>query len=55
MVKIHNFYGQNICSALLALVLSKNANNKKCASKFVLFNEKKMRKIPMIFDIENEL
>ena len=31
----------------------KNANNKKCASKFVFFNEKKMRKIWMIFDIEN--
>ena len=24
------------------LILSKNANNKKCASKFVLFNEKKI-------------
>ena len=27
---------------------------KKCAPKLVFFNEKKMRKIPMIFDIENE-
>ena len=25
----------------------------KCASKLVFFNEKKMRKIQMIFDIEN--
>ena len=35
-----------------ALMLSKNVNNKKCVSKLVLFNEKKMRKIPMIFDIK---
>ena len=36
--------------------LSKNVNNKKCAPKLVFFNEKKkMRKIPMIFDIENWL
>ena len=26
------------------LILSKNANNKKCASKFVFFNEKKIEK-----------
>ena len=30
-----------------------NVNNKKCAPKLVFFNEKKLRKIPMIFDIEN--
>jgi hypothetical protein len=35
------------------LMLSKNFNNKKCAPKFVFFNEKKIRKIPMIFDVEN--
>ena len=29
--------------------------NKKCAPKLVFFNEKKMRKILMIFDIENWL
>ena len=34
------------------LILSKNVNNKKCAPKLVFFN-KKMRKIWMIFDIEN--
>ena len=26
---------------------------KKCAPKLVFFNEKKLRKIPMIFDIKN--
>ena len=35
-------------------MLSKNVNNKKCA-KFVFFNEKKIRKIRKIFDIENWL
>jgi hypothetical protein len=34
-------------------MLSKNANNKKYAPKLILFNEKKIRKIPMILDIEN--
>ena len=34
-------------------MLSKNANNKKCAPTLIFFNEKKIRKIPMIFDIEN--
>ena len=36
-------------------MLSKNFNNKKCAPKSVFFNEKKMRKIRMISDIENWL
>ena len=36
-------------------MLSKNVDNKKCAPKLVFFNEKKIRKIPMIFDIENEI
>ena len=31
----------------------KNVKNKKCAPKLVFFNGKKMKKIPMIFDIEN--
>ena len=31
------------------LILSKNVNNKKCAPKLVFFNEKKLRKIWMIF------
>ena len=31
-------------------MLSKNANNKKCAPKFVFFNEKKSK---IIFDVEN--
>ena len=34
------------------LILSKNDNNKKCAPKMIFFNEKKLRKIWMIFDIE---
>ena len=38
---------------ILELILLKNVNNKKCASTFIFFNEKKLRKIPMIFDIEN--
>ena len=36
-------------------MLSINFNNKKCAPKFVFFNEKKLRKILMIFKIENWL
>ena len=36
-------------------MLSKNVNNKKCAPKLIFFNGKKMRKIPMIFDVENRL
>ena len=35
------------------MMLSKNINNKRCAPKLVFFNEKKSRKIRMIFDIEN--
>ena len=31
----------------------KNVNTKKCAHKLIFFNEKKLRKIAMIFDIEN--
>ena len=38
---------------ILKLILSKNVNNKECAPKLVFFNEKKMRKIRKIFDIEN--
>ena len=34
------------------LMLSKNVKNKKCAPKLILFN-KKMRKILMIFGVEN--
>ena len=36
-------------------MLSKNANNKKCAPKFVFFNEKKIRKFQMIFDLNRKL
>ena len=32
------------------LQLSKNVNNKMCAPKPIFFNEKKTRKIPLIFD-----
>ena len=37
------------------LMLWKNVNNKKCAAKFVFANEKKIRKIQMVFDVENWL
>ena len=37
------------------LILSKNVNNKRYAPKLVLFIEKRLRKIRMIFDIENWL
>ena len=37
----------------LKMILSKYVNNKKRAPKLVFFNEKKLRKIRMIFDIEN--
>ena len=40
---------------LLKLKFSKNVNNKKCAPKLIFFNEKKLRKIQIIFDIENWL
>ena len=44
--------GHNLSNKVISkLILSKNVNNNKCAPKLVLFNEKKMRKIPMIFDI----
>ena len=33
--------------------LSKNVNNKKWAPKMIFFNEKKIRKIRIIFDIED--
>ena len=38
---------------ILELILSKNVNNKKCAPKLIFFKEKKLRKIPKIFDLEN--
>jgi hypothetical protein len=34
-------------------ILLKHVNNKKCAPKLVFFNEKKLRKIGIILDIEN--
>ena len=37
------------------LKFSKNDNNKKPSSKLIFFNEKKIRKIRMIFDIDNWL
>ena len=33
--------------------VKKNVTNKKCAPKFVFFNEKNMINIPMIFELEN--
>ena len=40
---------------VLKLKLPKNHFNKKCAPKILFLNEKKIRKIRMIFDIENSL
>ena len=37
----------------LKIDVIRNVNNKKCAPKLVLFNEKKMRKITMIFDVRD--
>ena len=48
--KIVHHYSSKV---IQKLILSKNVKNKKCAPKLLLFNEKKMRKIRMIFDIEN--
>ena len=39
----------------LKLNLSKNVFDKSCCPKSIFFNEKKIRKIPTIFDIENLL
>jgi hypothetical protein len=36
-------------------MLSKNVSNKKCVPELVFFNEKIMRKIPMIFVIETTI
>jgi len=44
---------KNFRNDMILKMLSKDVNNKKCASKLVFFNEKKIRKIWMIFDIEN--
>ena len=40
---------------VLKLKLQKNNLNKKSAPKILFLNEKKIRKIRMIFDIENSL
>ena len=37
----------------IGVLLPKNVTDKKCAPKFVLFNEKKIRKIWMIIDKKN--
>jgi hypothetical protein len=39
--------------AIQKLPLSKNVNNQTCTPKFVFFNEKKIWKFWMIFDVEN--
>ena len=41
--------------AVFKLKLQKNHFNKKYAPKILFLNEKKIRKIRMIFDIENSL
>ena len=33
--------------------IQKNVDNNKCTPKLVFLNKKKLRKIPMIFDIQN--
>ena len=38
---------------ILKWMLSKHVNNKKCAPKFIFFNEKKSERFRMIFDKEN--
>ena len=49
-----NFYETEVSNKVIPkLILSKNVNIKKCAPNFKFFNEKKPRKIWMIFDIEN--
>ena len=42
-----------INKVIYKLMLSKNIDNKKCAPKLIFFNEKKIRKIRIIFDVEN--
>jgi hypothetical protein len=48
--KIGHHFSNKVISKF---ILSKNVNNKKCAPKLVFSNEKKLRKIWMIFDIEH--
>ena len=43
------------CEVVLKLKLPKNHFNKKRDPKILFLNEKKIRKIGMIFDIENSL
>ena len=56
-MKLPNFVSPSADSnkAVLKLKLAKNAFYKKGAPKLIFFNEKKFRKIRMIFDIENSL
>ena len=51
--KLERFLPKNQHTPRKKLMLSKNVNNKKCAPELIFFNEKKMRKIRIIFDIEN--
>ena len=44
--KLGIIFENNVISKLMLL---KNGNNKKCASKLIFLNEKKLRVIPMIF------
>ena len=37
----------------IGIMILKNVNNKNCTPKFVFFKGKKIRKIQMIFDIQN--
>ena len=39
--------------AVVWTIFSKNVDNKKCAPKLEFFNGKQMRKIGMIFDVQN--
>ena len=38
---------------ILNVMSSKNVNSKECDSKLIIFNETKIEKIWIIFDIEN--
>ena len=48
--KIGHHFSNNV---IQKMILSKNVENKKFAPKLVFFNEKILKKIPMIFDVEN--
>ena len=48
--KVWHHFGTKV---ILELIIKKKVNYKKCGPRLVFFNKEKMRKIRMIFDIEN--